>query len=196
MSEYEATETFTVDQTAQLREALGDDLIAAIAERFPDSPLDLARHAETLDIGRGKIWNRIGGSPARPGSWTGSSVISECANGHCVARLAGLLAVGDLLDLLVVLVQPDASEVTEVIDRRPVSPNGLVLQDIRDSAEDVGRISTRRAGDHIQCHAARLDRSEPVLPASTLCGQKESADPVCLPMLRVEDGERLVLQRR
>lgn len=60
MSEYEATETFTVDQTAQLREALGDDLIAAIAERFPDSPLDLARHAETLDIGRGKIWNRIG----------------------------------------------------------------------------------------------------------------------------------------
>ncbi|MBN3458257.1 hypothetical protein JNN96_29890 [Mycobacterium sp. DSM 3803] len=61
MSEYEATETFTAEQTAQLREALGDDdLIAAIAERFPNSPLDLARHAEALGIGRGKVWNRIG----------------------------------------------------------------------------------------------------------------------------------------
>ncbi|MGV7586341.1 hypothetical protein PJI74_01235 [Mycobacterium kansasii] len=60
MSEYEATETFTVDQTAQLREALGDDLIAAIVERFPDSPLDLSKHAEALGIGRGKIWNRVG----------------------------------------------------------------------------------------------------------------------------------------
>lgn len=60
MSEYEATETFTADQTAQLREALGDDLIAAIAARFPDSPLDLSKHSEALGIGRGKIWNRIG----------------------------------------------------------------------------------------------------------------------------------------
>jgi hypothetical protein len=60
VSEYEATETFTAGQTAQLRGSLGDDLIAAIAERFPDSPLNLARHAEALGIGRGKIWNRIG----------------------------------------------------------------------------------------------------------------------------------------
>ena len=60
MSEYEATETFSTDQTAQLRAALGDDLIAAIAEQFPDSALGLAKHAESLGIGRGKIWNRIG----------------------------------------------------------------------------------------------------------------------------------------
>lgn len=60
MSEYEATETFSTDQTARLREDLGDDLIAAIAERFPDSALDLSKHAEALGIGRGKVWNRIG----------------------------------------------------------------------------------------------------------------------------------------
>ncbi|MFV8246952.1 hypothetical protein [Mycolicibacterium peregrinum] len=60
MSEYESTATFTTDQTARLREDLGDDLIAAIAERFPDSALDLAKHSEALGIGRGKVWNRIG----------------------------------------------------------------------------------------------------------------------------------------
>ncbi|SKM37490.1 Uncharacterised protein [Mycobacteroides abscessus subsp. abscessus] len=60
MSEYESEETFTVDQTTRLREALGDDLIAAIAERFPDSALDLAKHSEALGIGRGKVWNRVG----------------------------------------------------------------------------------------------------------------------------------------
>lgn len=60
MSEYEATETFTTDQTARLREALGGDLIAAIAARFPDSPLDLAKYSDSIGVGRGKIWNRIG----------------------------------------------------------------------------------------------------------------------------------------
>ena len=60
MPEYEATETFSTDQTAQLRAALGEDLIAAIAEQFPESALGLAKHAESLGIGRGKIWNRIG----------------------------------------------------------------------------------------------------------------------------------------
>lgn len=59
-SEYESEETFTVEQTARLREALGDDLIAAIAEKFPDSGLDLARYAESIGVGRGKIWNRVG----------------------------------------------------------------------------------------------------------------------------------------
>ncbi|OBG24109.1 hypothetical protein A5768_22330 [Mycolicibacterium fortuitum] len=60
MSEYEAEETFSVEQTARMREALGEDLIAAIAERFPESGLDLAKYAESIGIGRGKIWNRIG----------------------------------------------------------------------------------------------------------------------------------------
>ncbi|MDH6245509.1 hypothetical protein [Mycobacterium sp. OTB74] len=58
-SEYESTETFTVDQTARLREELGDDLIAAIAQRFPDSA-QFAKHVATLGVGRGKVWNRIG----------------------------------------------------------------------------------------------------------------------------------------
>ena len=60
MPEYEATETFSIGQTAQLRAALGEDLIAAIAEQFPDSALGLAKHAEFLGIGRGTIWNRVG----------------------------------------------------------------------------------------------------------------------------------------
>jgi hypothetical protein len=60
MSEYESLETFSVDQTAQLRKVLGEDLIAAIAARFPVSALGLAKHAETLGIGRGTVWNRIG----------------------------------------------------------------------------------------------------------------------------------------
>ncbi|OMB80800.1 hypothetical protein [Mycolicibacterium conceptionense] len=34
MSEYESTETFSADQTARLQESLGDNLIAAIAQRF------------------------------------------------------------------------------------------------------------------------------------------------------------------
>lgn len=60
MSEYESEETFTADQTTRLREALGDDLIAAIAARFPDSHLGLTKFSESLGIGRGKVWNRIG----------------------------------------------------------------------------------------------------------------------------------------
>jgi hypothetical protein len=59
MSEYESTETFSADQTTRLREALGGDLIAAIAQRFPDSA-QFAKHCESLGIGRGKVWNRIG----------------------------------------------------------------------------------------------------------------------------------------
>jgi hypothetical protein len=60
MSEYESFETFSVDQTARLREDLGEDLIAAIAARFPDSTLGLAKHAEALGVGRGQVRNRIG----------------------------------------------------------------------------------------------------------------------------------------
>jgi hypothetical protein len=60
MSEYESLETFSVNQTARLRETLGDDLISAIAERFTDSPLGLTKHSESLGVGRGRVWNRIG----------------------------------------------------------------------------------------------------------------------------------------
>lgn len=60
MSEYESRETFSVAQTARLREVLGVDLIAAIAERFPDSALGLTKHSESLGIGHGLVWNRIG----------------------------------------------------------------------------------------------------------------------------------------
>lgn len=59
MSEYEAEETFTVEQTQRLRESLGPDLIAAIADRFAGS-LELKKFAESLGIGRGKLWTRIG----------------------------------------------------------------------------------------------------------------------------------------
>jgi hypothetical protein len=59
-SEYESLETFSVDQTARLREALGDDLISAIAERFTDSALGLTKHSESLGVGRGQVWNHIG----------------------------------------------------------------------------------------------------------------------------------------
>lgn len=59
MSEYESTETFSADQTARLQESLGDDLIAAIAQRFRDSA-QFAKHCESLSIGRGKVWNRTG----------------------------------------------------------------------------------------------------------------------------------------
>ena len=60
MSEYEAIETFNPEQTARLRESLGKDLIAAISERFPTSSLGLTEHAESIGVGRGKVWNRIG----------------------------------------------------------------------------------------------------------------------------------------
>lgn len=59
-SEYESRETFDADQTAKLRKALGDDLIAAIAEQFPTSAFEFAKHSEALGIGRGRLWNRIG----------------------------------------------------------------------------------------------------------------------------------------
>jgi hypothetical protein len=59
MSEYEAEETFTVEQTQRLRESLGPELIAAIADRFAGS-LELKKYAESLGIGRGKLWTRIG----------------------------------------------------------------------------------------------------------------------------------------
>ena len=59
MSEYESREAFSVDQTAQLRADLGDDLIAAIAERFSNSA-QFAKHCESVGVGRGKVWNRIG----------------------------------------------------------------------------------------------------------------------------------------
>ncbi len=59
MSEYESGEAFSADQTAQLRADLVDDLIAAIAERFSNS-VQLTGHCESLGIGRGQLWNRIG----------------------------------------------------------------------------------------------------------------------------------------
>lgn len=59
MSEYESREAFSADQTARLRESLGGDLIAAIAERFSNS-VQLTGHCESLGIGRGELWNRIG----------------------------------------------------------------------------------------------------------------------------------------
>ncbi len=60
MSEYEALETFDPEQTARLRESLGEDLIAAIGERFPTSSLGLTEHAASIGVGRGRVWNRIG----------------------------------------------------------------------------------------------------------------------------------------
>ncbi len=57
--DYEALETFSAEQTTRLREALGQDLIAAIAEKFPDS-LALSKYVESTGIGRGRVWNRIG----------------------------------------------------------------------------------------------------------------------------------------
>jgi hypothetical protein len=59
-SEYEAFETFDRKQTARLREDLGEDLIAAIGERFPTSSLGLTEYAASIGVGRGNIWNRIG----------------------------------------------------------------------------------------------------------------------------------------
>lgn len=59
MSEYEAKETFTVEQTQRLCQSLGPDLITAIADRFTGS-LELKNYAESLGIGRGKLWTRIG----------------------------------------------------------------------------------------------------------------------------------------
>lgn len=58
-SEFESLETFNVDQTAQLRKCLGDDVIAAIAERFSDS-LRFADYCQSVGVGPGKVWNRIG----------------------------------------------------------------------------------------------------------------------------------------
>ena len=61
VSEYEAVETFDPEQTAKLRESLGEDLVSAISERFPTSSLGLTEHAELIGVGRGRIWNHIGG---------------------------------------------------------------------------------------------------------------------------------------
>jgi hypothetical protein len=55
---------------------------------------------------------------------------SERTNGNRVTTLTRLLAVGDLLDLLVVPVKPDSREITQMVDRGPVRPNGLILQDV------------------------------------------------------------------
>ncbi|MGB3483589.1 MAG: hypothetical protein WBB07_15410 [Mycobacterium sp.] len=50
----------STDQTARLRESLGEDLLAAIREQFPDSA-QFGMHCESVGVGRGKVWNRIGG---------------------------------------------------------------------------------------------------------------------------------------
>jgi hypothetical protein len=60
LSEYEASETFDHEQTERLRESLGEDLIAAISDRFPTSSLGLTEHAKSIGVGRGRVWNRIG----------------------------------------------------------------------------------------------------------------------------------------
>ena len=60
LSEYEAVETFDPGQTARLRESLGENLVAAISERFPTSSRGLTEHAESIGVGRGNVWNRIG----------------------------------------------------------------------------------------------------------------------------------------
>lgn len=60
LTEYEAVETFGPEQTARLRKYLGEDLIAAISERFPTSSLGLTELAKSIGVGRGKVWNRIG----------------------------------------------------------------------------------------------------------------------------------------
>jgi hypothetical protein len=59
MSEYESTETFTADQTSRLKASLGDELIAAIAQRFANSAA-FGKHCEAVGVGRGTLWNRIG----------------------------------------------------------------------------------------------------------------------------------------
>lgn len=59
MSEYESIETFSAEQTAQLRDSLGEDLISSIAERFTH-PAALTQHCAVVGVGRGKLWNRIG----------------------------------------------------------------------------------------------------------------------------------------
>jgi hypothetical protein len=58
--EYEAAETFSSEQTQALRESLGEDLIAVIAERWPDSSRGFREYTESTGVGRGKVWNRIG----------------------------------------------------------------------------------------------------------------------------------------
>lgn len=60
LSEYEALETFDPEQTARLREYLGEDLVTAISERFPTSSRGLTEHVVSIGVGRGKVWNRIG----------------------------------------------------------------------------------------------------------------------------------------
>lgn len=60
LSEYEALETFDPEQTGRLRESLREDLVAAISERFPTSSRGLTEHAESIGVGRGRVWNRIG----------------------------------------------------------------------------------------------------------------------------------------
>lgn len=57
--EYEAFETFTLEQTQRLREDLGEDLIAKIAERF-ESSAQLTAHIQAIGLERGSVWNRIG----------------------------------------------------------------------------------------------------------------------------------------
>jgi hypothetical protein len=59
MSEYESTEIFTAAQTSRLKASLGDELIAAIAQRFANSAA-FGKHCEAVGVGRGTLWNRIG----------------------------------------------------------------------------------------------------------------------------------------
>jgi hypothetical protein len=58
-TEYEAFETFTVEQTQKIREVLGtEDVIAGIS-RF-DSSFALKAHLRDHGIDGGKFWSRIG----------------------------------------------------------------------------------------------------------------------------------------
>ncbi|OYO20566.1 hypothetical protein BI335_03305 [Enemella evansiae] len=56
--EYESFTTFSVEQTARLRADLGEDLIAAIAQRFA-SQREVAEYAAAL-VGSGEHWSRTG----------------------------------------------------------------------------------------------------------------------------------------
>lgn len=56
--EYESVTTFSVEQTERLRADLGDDLIAAIGERF-GSQRELGEYPAAL-VGSGQHWSRAG----------------------------------------------------------------------------------------------------------------------------------------
>jgi len=56
--EYQSVETYTAEQTDQLRALLGTNIISGVAARFA-SGAELAEFAEAQGIGRGKVWNWI-----------------------------------------------------------------------------------------------------------------------------------------